>query len=138
MKSGFDWGKLELHFPVSSMVPIPTGIPTSLPRVQHQFRPESPEDALRLEDHRLEVKRAFQKCWKSYRKYSWLRDELTPLSGRGKDTFGGWGATMIDSLDTLFIMDFKKEFKEAVEAVATIDFAKTQLVSANIFETNIR
>lgn len=138
VKSSFDWGSVPPHFPVSAIVPLPTGIPASLPTVQYQFQPESPEDIVRLKGYRLEVERAFKKCWKSYHTYAWKHDELTPLTGYGKDTFGGWGATLVDSLDTLYIMDLKKEFKEAVEAVATIDFAKTHLLSANMFETTIR
>lgn len=67
-----------------------------------------------------------------------MRDELAPISGKGKDTFGGLAATLIDSLNTLWIMDFEKEFVEAVYAVATIDWANTNDTAANIFETTIR
>ena len=138
VKSSFDWGNSKPFFPVTSIVPLPSGTPNSLPRVQHEFKPESPLDRLRMDKQRSEVKRAFQKCWKSYRKYAWINDELTPLSGKGKDPFGGWRATLVDSLDTLWIMGLEKEFHEAVEAVAGIDFAKTESTSANVFETTIR
>jgi mannosyl-oligosaccharide alpha-1,2-mannosidase len=138
VKSGFDWGKLPHHFPVSSMIPLPTGKPTSQPKIQHDFVSESVITRARLDSRRLEVRKAFQKCWNNYKKYAWMRDELTPLTGHGKDTLGGWAATLIDSLDTLWIMGLKEDFKEAVEAVATIDWANTTSTSANIFETTIR
>ncbi|MCV5090917.1 glycoside hydrolase family 47 protein, partial [Escherichia coli] len=50
------------------------------------------------------------------------KDALLPISGGYKDQFSGWAATLIDSLDTLWIMGFRSEFDEAVAAVAEIDF----------------
>ena len=67
-----------------------------------------------------------------------MKDELTPISGVGKDTFGGWAATLIDNLDTLWILDLKDDFNLAVEAVATIDWAKTTETACILFETTIR
>ena len=37
----------------------------------------------------------------------------TSQAKRGKDGFGGVGATMVDSLDTLWLMGLKDEFKAA-------------------------
>lgn len=45
---------------------------------------------------------------------------------------------MIDSLDTLWIMGMKKDFFEAVKAVAVLDWANTTDSACNMFETNIR
>ncbi|KAH0846955.1 hypothetical protein AYO21_02349 [Fonsecaea monophora] len=45
---------------------------------------------------------------------------------------------MVDSLDTLWIMGLKQEFREAVEAAAGIDWAATSDTSCNMFEINIR
>jgi len=67
-----------------------------------------------------------------------MKDELMPVSGKGQNTFNGWGATLFDSLDTLWIMDLKAEFKEAVKAVARVDWSKTEATAANVFETTIR
>ncbi|KAK5057568.1 hypothetical protein LTR84_011568 [Exophiala bonariae] len=83
-------------------------------------------------------KKTFQRGWKSYKEYAWMKDELTPLSAKGKNTFGGWAATLVDSLDTLWIMDLKQEFWEAVQAVAMIDWAETEETACNLFETTIR
>ena len=38
-------------------------------------------------------------------------DELLPLSRSGQDSFGGIGATLIDSLDTLHLMGMHDEFQ---------------------------
>ena len=51
---------------------------------------------------------------------------------------GGWAATLVDALDTLWIMGFKEEFAEAAKAAASIDWSKTSAGAANIFETTIR
>jgi mannosyl-oligosaccharide alpha-1,2-mannosidase len=138
VKSSYDWGALRPHFPVSSTVALPSGTPLPMPKVQFEFQPESEATRARLDSYRVEVRQTFLKCWRSYRKRAWKRDELTPVSGRGKDTLGGWAATLIDSLDTLWIMGLKHEFKEAVEVVATIDWAKTEATAVNTFETTIR
>lgn len=47
-------------------------------------------------------------------------------------------ATLVDSLDTLWIMGLIKEFEEAVGAVRNIDFTTCDLEKINIFETTIR
>jgi mannosyl-oligosaccharide alpha-1,2-mannosidase len=67
-----------------------------------------------------------------------LRDELTPVSGGGKTTFGGWAATLVDSLDTLWIMDLTDDFHDAAAAAAQLDWANTTDTAANVFETTIR
>ena len=69
-----------------------------------------------------------------------MHDELTPLSGGFKDNFGGWGATLVDSLDTLLIMGLTSEFDDAVTFASTIDFDPQSSSNDNInmFETTIR
>lgn len=86
------------------------------------------------------MKRAFRRCWKSYKQKAWLRDELAPISGESKDPFGGFAATLIDSLDTLWIMDMKEEFELAVDAAVNVSFNpdSSTIEKINIFETTIR
>ena len=67
-----------------------------------------------------------------------MKDELAPISGGSKNTFGGWSATLVDSLDTLWIMDMKDEFAEAVDAAVGIDFGPRGSDDVNMFETIIR
>lgn len=138
VKSSFDWGTLPARYPVSSLTSLPTGRPRPLPRIQHRFLRESRSAVARRERRRGTVKKAFQKCWQSYKRYAWMRDELTPLSAGGKDTFGGWAATLVDSLDTLWIMGLKQDFDEAVEGVVTLNWANTTETACNMFETTIR
>ncbi|KAA6418245.1 MAG: mannosyl-oligosaccharide 1 [Trebouxia sp. A1-2] len=64
------------------------------------------------------VKAAMQHAWSNYAKYAFGHDELMPRSLRGKDPFGGLGATILDSLDTLWLMDMQAEYKQARDWVA--------------------
>lgn len=54
-------------------------------------------------------------------------DEMTPISGHSKSNFGGWGATLVDSLDTLWIMGLSDELEEAIDAAAKISFETSSL-----------
>jgi mannosyl-oligosaccharide alpha-1,2-mannosidase len=117
---------------------LPTGQPKDLPKIQTTFGSESAsEREVRLQ-RRDAVKKSFQRCWNSYRKYAFGSDELKPVTGGRHDPFGGWGATLVDSLDTLWIMGMKDEFYEAVAAASKIDFDKVAAKEVNVFETTIR
>ncbi|KAL1814288.1 hypothetical protein DCAR_0518424 [Daucus carota subsp. sativus] len=86
---------------------------------------------------REKVKGAMLHAWTSYEKYAWGKDELQPQSKNGVDSFGGLGATLIDSLDTLYIMGLDEQFQRAREWVAnSLDFNKNY--DASVFETTIR
>ena len=132
------WADLKVHYPVDAYEPLPDPSRRNLPRVQHNFRRESAAAKLEHQERQLAVKNALRRCWKSYREQAWLEDELAPVSGGGRSTFGGWAATLVDTLDTLWIMDLKSEFEEAVEATIRIDFAETIADEINLFETTIR
>ncbi|XP_049751783.1 endoplasmic reticulum mannosyl-oligosaccharide 1,2-alpha-mannosidase isoform X1 [Elephas maximus indicus] len=79
---------------------------------------------------------AFRHAWKGYRKYAWGHDELRPLS----KSFGEWfglGLTLVDALDTMWILGLKKEFEEARKWVLQkLQFQKD--VDVNLFESTIR
>ena len=114
---------------------------------------------------RLEaVRDAFRHAWKGYKDHAWGHDELKPIS----KSFGEWfglGLTLIDSLDTMWILGLKEgilcqlfrtvnlsfplflpltllfwlhtEFEEAKNWVEKeLTFNKN--VDVNLFETTIR
>ncbi|EES12812.1 hypothetical protein BDA96_06G226200 [Sorghum bicolor] len=88
-------------------------------------------------ERREKVKEAMLHAWNSYVKYAWGMDELQPQSKNGINSFGGLGATLVDSLDTLYIMGLKDEFEKARDWVAeSLDFDKDY--DASVFETTIR
>ncbi|KAK4479223.1 hypothetical protein RD792_014734 [Penstemon davidsonii] len=95
--------------------------------------PDDPIESQRRE----KVKEAMIHAWSSYEKYAWGHDELQPQSKNGVDSFGGLGATLIDALDTLYIMGLDEQFQRAREWVAnSLDFNKNY--DASVFETTIR
>lgn len=134
----FRWEDVPIRYPASSVLELPTGKPKRLASVQHTFGAESRSHRVERLDRQQHVKDAFTRCWRSYRERAWMRDELSPISGGSRDAFGGWAATLVDSLDTLYMMGMTKEFDEAVTAVKDIDFSSTEEQSLNVFETTIR
>uniref|UniRef100_A0A8C2ZWH4 alpha-1,2-Mannosidase n=1 Tax=Cyclopterus lumpus TaxID=8103 RepID=A0A8C2ZWH4_CYCLU len=80
-------------------------------------------------------------AWDSYRQYGWGHNELKPLAKKGHSTniFGNsqLGATIVDALDTLYIMGLHDEFKDGQEWIEqNLDFGVNAEVS--VFEVNIR
>lgn len=133
--SSYNWARRKQRYPVDKFEDLPTGPPQKLRSIQYDFPKGKPAQ----EDRRNEVKRTFKKCWDSYRKHAWGRDELSPISLTGSDTFAGWGATLVDSLDALWVLDMKPEFAHALQKVAAIDWGKTgDNALCSLFETNIR
>lgn len=56
-------------------------------------------------------------AWKNYKAYAWGKNELRPVSKRAHtgSIFGAYelGATIVDGLDTLYIMNLKDDYQEA-------------------------
>lgn len=142
VQTSFDWASRPMKYPIpeTSLIPLPEGPPRQLPRIQHVFTKDELDKAHNETQfqRRDAVRKAAQKSWKSYRAFAWRYDELTPESLTGKNSFAGWGATLVDSLDTLWIMGLRKEFDEAVRVVGAIDWNKASSSHCSLFETNIR
>ncbi|PSK51727.1 Mannosyl-oligosaccharide 1,2-alpha-mannosidase IC [Elsinoe australis] len=134
----FRWKDIPLKYPPEQLTSLPAGPPHDLPRVQFQFGKESEKDRELRETRQDAVKQAFLRSWKSYKSHAWRADELMPLSGKAKHNYGGWGASLVDNLDTLWIMGLKDEYREAVDAALEIRFDKTATQEINVFETTIR
>ncbi|KAI9846397.1 MAG: hypothetical protein M1837_003988 [Sclerophora amabilis] len=128
----------QQRYPVTSFIALPSSAPSKLPRVQGHFPAEDERAKATREKRRRSVEESFQHAWTGYKQNSWLRDELAPVSGKSKDVFGGWAATLVDTLDTLWIMGLYDDFEDAVDAVSKIDFTKTEQYAISVFETTIR
>ncbi|KAK7933255.1 hypothetical protein WMY93_004151 [Mugilogobius chulae] len=82
------------------------------------------------------VKDSFRHAWQGYKDFAWGHDELRPISKSYSEWFG-LGLTLIDALDTMWIMGLKTEFEEAKAWVETeLSFNKN--VDVNLFESTIR
>lgn len=79
---------------------------------------------------------AFKHAWKGYKTFAWGHDNLKPITGGYSDWFS-LGLTLIDALDTMYVMGLTEEFQVARDWVDTeLNFNKNQEV--NLFETTIR
>ncbi|XP_034383034.1 mannosyl-oligosaccharide 1,2-alpha-mannosidase IA [Cyclopterus lumpus] len=98
--------------------------------------PEDPE----AKDRRAKIKEMMKHAWGSYRRYAWGSNELRPVSkqGHSSNLFGSIkGATIVDALDTLYIMEMFEEFDAATDWIEkNLDFNVNAEVS--VFEVNIR
>ncbi|KAL9182005.1 hypothetical protein ACHAXT_012348 [Thalassiosira profunda] len=102
--------------------------------ITQQMKDESDELA---RSRRVHVKAAMQHIWRHYKDRAFGKDEIKPISGGSKGNWGGMGTTLVDSLDTLWLMDMKEEFWEARDWVR--DHLSCEHVNAvSGFETTIR
>ncbi|MED6216516.1 Mannosyl-oligosaccharide 1 2-alpha-mannosidase mns2 [Stylosanthes scabra] len=103
----------------------------------HTTESTSTDDDSINAQRREKVKDAMLHAWKCYEKYAWGMDELKPFSRIGVDSFGGLGATLVDSLDTLYIMGLHTEFQKATEWIEK-SFSLRKNIEVSVFETTIR
>lgn len=75
-------------------------------------------------------------AWTAYKRDAWGHDELLPVSHKSSEWFH-LGLTLVDALDTLYIMGLETEFKEARDWVAS-SLRLDQDQDVNLFECTIR
>ncbi|KAM3614500.1 uncharacterized protein V6R79_015478 [Siganus canaliculatus] len=99
-------------------------------------RPRDPK----TNERREKVKEMMKFAWDNYKRYAWGKNELRPLTRNGHigNMFGGLrGASIVDSLDTLYIMGLMDEYNDAKEWVqSSLDLNSNG--EASLFEVNIR
>ncbi|KAJ5090874.1 hypothetical protein N7532_009558 [Penicillium argentinense] len=132
------WRRLPVRYPAVPGQPLPTETSRKLPRIQLATSKFSRLTLWYQSERQAAVKDAFQRCWDSYKSIAWPTDELAPLSGLPRNVLGAWGTTLIDNLDTLWIMDMKEDFEKAVAAVSEINFEDTPSPEINTHEVNVR
>lgn len=99
-----------------------------------------PED-MEIKKKRDKIKEMMKHAWDNYRTYGWGHNELRPIARKGHSTniFGSsqMGATIVDALDTLYIMGLHDEFMDGQRWIEeNLDFSVNSEVS--VFEVNIR
>src|SRR4051812_15813505 len=87
-----------------------------------------------------DVRAEFQWAWRGYVAKAWGKDEINPVSGTSQSFFvegHDLGLSLVEALDTLWIMGLDAEFQAGVDWVKTsLDFDVDG--DAQVFETNIR
>ena len=139
-KPKIHWTKFPEHFPIpsESLIQLPSGNPKAIPKIQYAFPEESPKDAIDRKKKLEQIKKTFEFSWDGYTKNAWMQDELSPVSGQYRNPFCGWAATLVDSLDTLWMMGMTEQFENATAAVKDIDFTTSPRRDIPMFETTIR
>ncbi|XP_034269398.1 mannosyl-oligosaccharide 1,2-alpha-mannosidase IC isoform X2 [Pantherophis guttatus] len=97
---------------------------------------EEPDTRVR----RLKIKEMMKFAWDNYKQFALGKNELRPLTRNGHigNMFGGLrGATVVDALDTLYVMELQEEFQEAKDWVEK-SFDLNVNGEASLFEVNIR
>ncbi len=85
-----------------------------------------------------QVKAEFLHSWNGYKQYCWGHDDLKPISKTCRDWYGTTiYMTPVDSLDSLYLLGFKKEADETREyIVKNLSYDKD--ISVQNFEITIR
>lgn len=104
--------------------------PEPVPAVQYAFTHphrhsgqanDHGRDAM-LASRQTMVRNAFVRAWQGYKEHAWGADELRPVSMRPNNNFNGWGATIVDALDTLLVMGLHDEYNLARHHVHDVNF----------------
>ena len=88
-------------------------------------------------DGAIAVRHAFEHAWKAYRNYGWGLDHVYPIQRNG----GQWfhvGLTLVDSLDTMMIMNVSSTLIHDARDWVEQGLQWTGDSNANVFELTIR
>ncbi|KAM3960979.1 mannosyl-oligosaccharide alpha-1,2-mannosidase IA isoform 2-T2 [Aphomia sociella] len=89
-----------------------------------------------------QVVKMMKHAWNNYKLYAWGKNELKPISKRPhlSSVFGAGdlGATIVDGLDTLYLMGLMDEFREGRDWVAEHLHINEIDSELSVFETTIR
>ncbi|WAR61832.1 hypothetical protein PtB15_12B524 [Puccinia triticina] len=117
------------------MLQISSVVCQAPPKLQKSGLKQSDQDKQRAE----EVKTAFAGAFDDYMKFGFPGDEVRPLTKTARNTRNGWSATLVDSLDTLLVMNLQDRFTQGVADTLKIDFSKSNTEDGvSIFESTIR
>ncbi|XP_046666805.1 endoplasmic reticulum mannosyl-oligosaccharide 1,2-alpha-mannosidase-like isoform X3 [Homalodisca vitripennis] len=104
----------------------------------HNFRLKPVEFPPPKTERQIAVLDMLKHAWAGYKKYAWGHDHLKPISQTYHDWFG-LGLTIVDGLDTLWIMGMKKEFNDSQEWVTNrLSVSFNEFHDVNLFEVTIR
>ncbi|XP_051170744.1 mannosyl-oligosaccharide alpha-1,2-mannosidase IA isoform X2 [Leptopilina boulardi] len=124
------------HVEPSAVGPPPITHPGKYP-----IRPPNPPLDDVTYQRREKVKEMMKYGWDNYKRYAWGKNELSPVTKKGHSpsifSKASMGATIVDGLDTLYIMGLHEEYKEGHNWIRDhLNFDVDSEVS--LFETNIR
>lgn len=92
---------------------------------------------IQARSRREHVRNAMKFAWGGYVKYAFGADEVLPQTHSSNNNWGGMGTTLVDSLDTLWLMGLKDDFWKARDWVRD-SLASSPNQAVSLFETTIR
>jgi mannosyl-oligosaccharide alpha-1,2-mannosidase len=101
--------------------------------IQHSFRPGQGA----IPSRAAAVKQEYQYVWGEYVKYAFGHDDLLPVSQTFTDDLFGWGATIVDGIDTAVVMGLTEIVKQQLAWIASVDFGRSNFI-VNEFDAMIR
>lgn len=131
----------------STVVARPSPVESQgLPAVDVKAPPVShvpdPKREAENRERREKVREMMKHAWDNYERYAWGENELRPVSKKGHSAgiFGktAMGATIVDGMDTLYLMGMAEEFQRARNWVAENLSLNDVSSDISVFETNIR
>lgn len=118
---------MELQKPIA-VIPIKKPLDT-VPKQAISFKGPT-------NDRQESVVSAFKHAWKAYKKHAWGSDELKPISKQPQVWFN-LGLTIVDSLDTIYVMNQQEIFNDATNWVKSSLNLNVDRFN-NLFEITIR
>ncbi|KAI0747266.1 seven-hairpin glycosidase [Irpex lacteus] len=82
------------------------------------------------------VKAAFRSAYAAYERTAYPHDELRPVSNLHSDNLNGWGASLMDSIDTMMLMRLDDLVERSLVHVSKLKLDRNSYVQ--FFETVIR
>jgi hypothetical protein len=99
----------------------PSGPPTTFPtcrKVQYDFPSGTNSDTSRADA----VRDLYQRSWNQYATYCFGHDQLLTLTNTCADDLFGWGATIVDGIDTAIVMNLTDIVAQQLAFIAQVDF----------------
>lgn len=104
---------------LAALVPAVAARPSPTCRkVQHDFPAGTNKNDPRAEA----VKQAYVREWNQYYKYAFPQDDLLPLTHNGTNDLFGWGASVVDGIDTAIVMGLTDIVEQQLKHIYSVDF----------------
>jgi len=87
-------------------------------KIQHDFPAGTNSNSSRADA----VKAFYEKAWADYKQYCFGQDDINPVSNTCDQDLFGWGATIVDGIDTAVIMNLTEVVKDQLAWIAKVDF----------------
>ncbi|RFU26919.1 hypothetical protein B7463_g9414, partial [Scytalidium lignicola] len=101
--------------------------------IQHPFPPGQGS----IPSRAAAVRQEYEYVWDEYAKYAFGSDDLLPLSHAAENDLFGWGATIVDGIDTAVVMGLTDIVKQQLAWIAGVDFGRSESI-VDEFDAMIR